>query len=256
MKRTHLIAVVVGFMASVMLAQDAFGRARMYNPRLGQFMQRDPLGTPVAPALAVSPEPIERSMSSAIYTRRDPQPAVQYADGMNLYQVVCTKCVAEGLRIPTPSRSHSAIAKWRMVSVERGRNRMMSGRILLPPGSSTMGVQHATRLQMLRLLSASRGIHTLQHPTLTNHTAMGIIASPVLSARWPTAASNPTGCPTGMPGTGLATARNGNGSGGLEVQPRSVWSGRCFLAISMTRKLRQQQSSCGLLSLTDEAEHV
>jgi hypothetical protein len=88
MKRTHLIAVVVGFMASVMLAQDAFGRARMYNPRLGQFMQRDPLGTPVAPALAVSPEPIERSMSSAIYTRRDPQPAVQYADGMNLYQYV------------------------------------------------------------------------------------------------------------------------------------------------------------------------
>lgn len=81
MKRTHLIGLVFGLAASIMLAQDAFGRARMYNPRLGQFMQRDPVGTPVAPA------PM-RNVSSRQFTRRDPRPGTQYSDGTNLYGYV------------------------------------------------------------------------------------------------------------------------------------------------------------------------
>lgn len=81
MKCTHLIGLVVGLLASIMLAQDAFGRARMYNPRLGRFMQRDPVGTPIEPAMT-------RNVSGRQFTQRDPQPTAQYADGMNLYQYV------------------------------------------------------------------------------------------------------------------------------------------------------------------------
>ena len=45
MKRTNLIAVLVGFAAIAVLSQDAFGRGRMYHPGLGRFMQRGKTGT-------------------------------------------------------------------------------------------------------------------------------------------------------------------------------------------------------------------
>jgi hypothetical protein len=85
MKRTHLIGLVVGLAGSVMLAQDAFGRARMYNPTLGRFMQRDPLGTSLQPPLLTSPQPIlERNVSDLRFTQRD-QPGEQHADGSREY---------------------------------------------------------------------------------------------------------------------------------------------------------------------------
>ena len=79
MKRTHLIATIVGLMAIAVASQDALARGRMYHPGLGVFMQRDPVGTATAP-------PMARNLSASQYTRRDP--TVQYADGMNLYQYV------------------------------------------------------------------------------------------------------------------------------------------------------------------------
>jgi hypothetical protein len=89
MKRTHLIAVTVGLAASMMLAQDAFARARMYNPNMGRFMQRDPLGIRLAPALAASVQATaERNLSPSQFTQRDPKAGRQYADGMNEYQYV------------------------------------------------------------------------------------------------------------------------------------------------------------------------
>ncbi len=71
----------------------------MYHPRLGRFMQRDPIGTPYAPPVTVSARPtyaprlamparpaMTRNISSPQFTRRDPEPTLQYADGMNLQQ--------------------------------------------------------------------------------------------------------------------------------------------------------------------------
>lgn len=79
MKRTHLIAVLVGVVALGILAADA---SAMYNPNLGQFMQRDPgagsanrVGT-AGPAVAGG------------FIPRDPTGTNQYADGMSLYQYV------------------------------------------------------------------------------------------------------------------------------------------------------------------------
>lgn len=80
MRRTNLIAVILSFMALAIVSQDAFARGRMYNPALGRFMQRDPLGTPLQP-------PMARNVSPTQFTQRDPVGA-QYTDGMNLYQYV------------------------------------------------------------------------------------------------------------------------------------------------------------------------
>lgn len=79
MKRTNLIAVLLGFAPVGAVSQDAFARGRMYNPATGTFMQRDPAGMPLAP-------PMGRNLSGSKYTQRDP--TAQYADGMNLYQYV------------------------------------------------------------------------------------------------------------------------------------------------------------------------
>lgn len=66
------------------LADDAFARGRIHHPRLGRFMQRDPLGTRIAPQLAVHSN-LTRNVSARRFTQRDPAPGLQYADGMNLY---------------------------------------------------------------------------------------------------------------------------------------------------------------------------
>lgn len=49
----------------------------MYNPSLGVFVQRDPLGTPLM-------SPVARNLSGPQYTQRDSME--QYTDGPNLYQ--------------------------------------------------------------------------------------------------------------------------------------------------------------------------
>ena len=74
MKRFHLVAVLVGFMAIVAFAKDA---AAMYNPSTGTFLQRDP-GAVVLARIG-SAEIAARGR----FAQRDP-----YADGMNLYQYV------------------------------------------------------------------------------------------------------------------------------------------------------------------------
>jgi len=81
MKRTHLIAVLAGLAAIAIITADA---SAMYNPRTGTFMQRDPgpgAGSPVRIGAG------GRAVSGS-FAQRDPQPAGQYADGMNLYQYV------------------------------------------------------------------------------------------------------------------------------------------------------------------------
>lgn len=79
MKRTRLLATLVGLVAVTLLASPAFARNRMYNPATGAFMQRDPLGTP-------NESPLAREVSLPEFTRRDP--AEPYSDGMNLIEYV------------------------------------------------------------------------------------------------------------------------------------------------------------------------
>ncbi|KPK47447.1 MAG: hypothetical protein AMK72_08440 [Planctomycetes bacterium SM23_25] len=79
MKRINLVALLVGLVAIALVSQDAFARGRMYHPGLGVFMQRDPVGTPLAP-------PMARNLSGSQFTQRDP--TGQYRDGPNLYQYV------------------------------------------------------------------------------------------------------------------------------------------------------------------------
>ena len=78
MKLTKVIAGLIGLTLAIS-AQDAFARARMYHAGTGTFMQRDPLGTAVEPA-------VSRNLSQPQYTERDP--TAQYTDGSNLYQYV------------------------------------------------------------------------------------------------------------------------------------------------------------------------
>jgi RHS repeat-associated protein len=54
-------------------------RNRMYNPGIGSFMQRDPLGRSVHPASS-------RNLADSRFTQRDPTEL--YRDGVNLYQYV------------------------------------------------------------------------------------------------------------------------------------------------------------------------
>ena len=73
MKRTSLIAALAGFATMAAVSQDASARGRMYHPRLGRFLQRDPIGTPYSPPVTVSVRPsITRNLSSPRFTRRDP----------------------------------------------------------------------------------------------------------------------------------------------------------------------------------------
>ena len=77
MRRTNLIATLVGLAVVSMFSGDAFARGRMYHPGLGRFLQRDPIGTPLEP-------PMARNLSGAQFTSRDS--TSQYVDGMNIYQ--------------------------------------------------------------------------------------------------------------------------------------------------------------------------
>mgnify|MGYP000743044658 CR=1 FL=1 len=88
----------------------------MYNPRLGRFMQRDPLGTSIEPIAASRVSVAARNLSAPQFTVRDrPEPSLQYADGANLYQYdqgsPCIGTDPSGLifgcscdRTPTPAR--------------------------------------------------------------------------------------------------------------------------------------------------------
>jgi hypothetical protein len=44
MKRIGLTAILIAFVVSAMVLQDAFARNRVYHPGLGRFLQRDPVG--------------------------------------------------------------------------------------------------------------------------------------------------------------------------------------------------------------------
>jgi hypothetical protein len=118
MKTTHVFAVLVGLAAIAFTDSDVLGRARVYHPTLGRFLQRDPIGTPLAPLIAVDWESAAaRNVSEARFLDRDPMatpflsalavdgelvvtedvsgwsfsqrgPTGQYVDGMNLYQYV------------------------------------------------------------------------------------------------------------------------------------------------------------------------
>ena len=111
MKRTHLLVVLIGFAAVSILAADA---SAMYHPGMGRFMQRDPIGQPVAyyavlvedgdsrflprdPATSeitgLPREPTQDAVAAAqakiqarLGTGQASHPYLwQYADGMNLY---------------------------------------------------------------------------------------------------------------------------------------------------------------------------
>jgi len=84
MKRTHLIAILASLVAIAIVAADA---SAMYNPRMGVFMQRDP-GPGAASPMRIGAG--GRAVSGS-FAQRDPQPAGQYADGMNLYQYVSNR---------------------------------------------------------------------------------------------------------------------------------------------------------------------
>jgi len=77
MKRTRLIATLVGLAVVALFAGNAVARGRMYDPGMGRFLQRDPIGTPLEP-------PMARNLSGSQFTSRDS--TSQYADGMNLHQ--------------------------------------------------------------------------------------------------------------------------------------------------------------------------
>jgi len=87
MKRTHLIAVLIGLVVMGIFTADA---AAMYHPTLGRFMQRDSgaggamrIGAGGAMRIgAGGAAPVGR------FIPRDPTGTNQYADGMNLYQYV------------------------------------------------------------------------------------------------------------------------------------------------------------------------
>ncbi|MEM8739668.1 MAG: hypothetical protein AAGG38_14490 [Planctomycetota bacterium] len=79
----HTCALLLMILMTAAFASDAFARGRMYHPELGRFMQRDPLGTALAPPTAV-----HRNTSASRFTQRDPVPGQQYSAGMNIYQYV------------------------------------------------------------------------------------------------------------------------------------------------------------------------
>jgi hypothetical protein len=78
MRKTWLTIILVAFAAIAALPSAGFARNRMYHPTLGQFLQRDPVGTQLE-----SPATLARNVSDPRFTQRDP--TAQYYDGMNLY---------------------------------------------------------------------------------------------------------------------------------------------------------------------------
>jgi hypothetical protein len=79
MRRTHLIAALLGIVALGVFAADA---SAMYHPGMGRFLQRDP-GAGSAMRIGVGgAAPVGR------FVPRDPTGTNQYADGMNVYQYV------------------------------------------------------------------------------------------------------------------------------------------------------------------------
>ena len=79
MKRTHLIAALVGLVAIGIFATDA---AAYYHPGLGRFTSRDP-GAGGAMRIGGGGPAVAGG-----FIPRDPTGSNQYADGMNLYQYV------------------------------------------------------------------------------------------------------------------------------------------------------------------------
>jgi len=80
MRKAWLVSVLLGIAATVALPSAGFARNRMYHPTLGQFLQRDPAGTPLESPITA------RKVSDPRFTWRDV--TTQYADGMNLYLYV------------------------------------------------------------------------------------------------------------------------------------------------------------------------
>lgn len=98
MKRSHLIAVLVGFMAIVAFADTA---SAYYHPGLGRFTSRDP-----GPARVGS----GGMAAGGQFVQRDP-----YADGMNLYQYVRSN--------PTGSTDPSGLYTYFVIFYEADANK-------------------------------------------------------------------------------------------------------------------------------------
>lgn len=90
MKRTHLIAVLVGLAAICIFATDA---SAYYDPGTGRFLSRDPIGTnaPHVRAGAVqlgASGPIRVGEHEGRFLERDQPARSVHPDGPNLYQYV------------------------------------------------------------------------------------------------------------------------------------------------------------------------
>jgi len=87
MKIRSLAIVAAAFIVTVLVSPAL----AMYHPGMGRFMQRDPHGTmnaPTAPRVGMAgPAAIGGFVARDPMPTR-PQPGLQYADGMNLYQYV------------------------------------------------------------------------------------------------------------------------------------------------------------------------
>ena len=85
MKRSNLIVVLVCLAGAVLVSTNA---SAMYHPRVGRFMQRDPLPGPATPMRADTTGPV----IGGRFARREHRPqeipsaSAQYTDGMSLYQ--------------------------------------------------------------------------------------------------------------------------------------------------------------------------
>jgi len=79
MRRTCLIAAIIGIVAMGIFAADA---AAMYHPGMGRFLSRDPGAGSAMRIGAGGAAPVGR------FIPRDPTGSNQYADGPNLYQYV------------------------------------------------------------------------------------------------------------------------------------------------------------------------
>lgn len=81
MMNVKILAVLIGAVTVAAIASNADARGREYNPTMGRFLQRDPVGTAIEP-------PMARNVSDPRFTQRDSSSADQYSDGMNLYEYV------------------------------------------------------------------------------------------------------------------------------------------------------------------------
>lgn len=79
MSKRYWMTILAGVMVLGLWNVEALARGRTYSPHQGRFLQRDPVGTPMAP-------PAMRNISEVRFTQ--PDPGAEYADGMNLYQYV------------------------------------------------------------------------------------------------------------------------------------------------------------------------